>query len=73
MILDEIQPGLDAQENSLVFKIMMLYRRCCYGNGRRNACCFTASSAMMDLLSDNPKWVITFGGHPVIAAACLAT
>ena len=36
---------------------------------------FTASSAMMDLLSDNPKLghITTFGGHPVIAAACLAT
>jgi 4-aminobutyrate aminotransferase-like enzyme len=29
----------------------------------------------MDLLSDNPKLghITTFGGHPVIAAACLAT
>jgi 4-aminobutyrate aminotransferase-like enzyme len=36
---------------------------------------FTASSAMMDLLSHNPKLghITTFGGHPVIAAACLAT
>jgi 4-aminobutyrate aminotransferase-like enzyme len=34
---------------------------------------FTASSAMMDLLSDNPKLGHHyFGGHPVIAAACLA-
>ena len=30
---------------------------------------------MMDLLSHNPKLghITTFGGHPVIAAACLAT
>jgi acetylornithine/succinyldiaminopimelate/putrescine aminotransferase len=36
---------------------------------------FTASSAMMDLLSHNPKLghITTFGGHPVIAAASLAT
>jgi acetylornithine/succinyldiaminopimelate/putrescine aminotransferase len=36
---------------------------------------FTASSEMMDLLSDNPKLghITTFGGHPVIAAASLAT
>ena len=36
---------------------------------------FTASASMMDLLSDNPKLghITTFGGHPVIAAACLAT
>jgi len=36
---------------------------------------FTASKAMMDLLQDNPKLghITTFGGHPVIAAAALAT
>jgi 4-aminobutyrate aminotransferase-like enzyme len=30
---------------------------------------------MMDLLTDNPKLghITTFGGHPVIASACLAT
>ena len=30
---------------------------------------------MMDLLQDNPKLghITTFGGHPVIAAAALAT
>jgi acetylornithine/N-succinyldiaminopimelate aminotransferase len=32
-------------------------------------------AAHMDLLSDNPKLghITTFGGHPVIAAACFAT
>jgi hypothetical protein len=41
----------------------------------RNACGrFTASTEMMDLLSDNPKLGhITTLGHPVIASACLAT
>ena len=36
---------------------------------------FTASSEMMDLLSHDPKLghITTFGGHPVIASACLAT
>lgn len=36
---------------------------------------FTSSSEYMDLLSDNPKLghITTFGGHPVIAAAALAT
>ena len=36
---------------------------------------FTASEEHMDLLSSNPKLghITTFGGHPVIAAACLAT
>ena len=36
---------------------------------------FTASSELMDLLSDNPKLghITTFGGHPVVAASALAT
>ena len=36
---------------------------------------FTASKAMMSTLKDNPKLghITTFGGHPVIAAAALAT
>ena len=36
---------------------------------------FTAKPEYMHLLSDNPKLghITTFGGHPVIAAACLAT
>jgi acetylornithine/N-succinyldiaminopimelate aminotransferase len=36
---------------------------------------FTSSADYMDLLSDNPKLghITTFGGHPVVAAAALAT
>lgn len=36
---------------------------------------FTASKVMMDCLKDNPKLghITTFGGHPVIASAALAT
>lgn len=36
---------------------------------------FTSSSEYMDMLQDNPKLghITTFGGHPVIAAAALAT
>lgn len=36
---------------------------------------FTASTKLIDLLQDNPKLghITTFGGHPVIAAAALAT
>ena len=36
---------------------------------------FTASTVMMNQLRDSPKLghITTFGGHPVIAAACLAT
>jgi hypothetical protein len=33
---------------------------------------FTASTEMMDLLSDNQNWDISpLWGHPVIASACL--
>lgn len=36
---------------------------------------FTASKIMMNNLRDSPKLghITTFGGHPLIAAACLAT
>ena len=36
---------------------------------------FVANEKYMDLLSHDPKLghITTFGGHPVIAAACLAT
>ena len=36
---------------------------------------FSASEELMDLLQDKPKLghITTFGGHPVIAAAALAT
>ena len=36
---------------------------------------FTASQDIMDYLQDNPNLghITTFGGHPVIAAAALAT
>ena len=36
---------------------------------------FIANEKHMDLLSHDPKLghITTFGGHPVIAAACLAT
>ncbi len=79
MILDEIQPGfgrtgkLFGFENYNVVPDILVIGKGMGGGMPVGA--FTASSAMMDLLSHNPKLghITTFGGHPVIAAACLAT
>jgi len=79
MILDEIQPGFGRtgklfgfQNYDVVPDVLVMGKG--MGSGMPVGA-FTASSAMMDLLSDNPKLghITTFGGHPVIAAACLAT
>lgn len=79
MILDEIQPGFGRtgklfgfQNYDVIPDILVM------GKGMASGMpvgAFTASSEMMDLLSHNPKLghITTFGGHPVIAAACLAT
>ncbi len=70
---------LEEPENSLGFKITMSFLDIVVmGKGMGGGMpvgAFTASSAMMDLLSDNPKLghITTFGGHPVIASACSAT
>jgi acetylornithine/N-succinyldiaminopimelate aminotransferase len=79
MILDEIQPGfgrtgkLFGFENYNVVPDIVVMGKGMGGGMPVGA--FTASSAMMDLLSNNPKLghITTFGGHPVIASACLAT
>ncbi len=79
MIIDEIQPGfgrtgkLFGFENYNVVPDIIILGKGMGGGMPVGA--FTASSAHMDLLSDNPKLghITTFGGHPVIAAACLAT
>ena len=79
MILDEIQPGfgrtgkLFGFQNYDVIPDVIIMGKGMGGGMPVGA--FTASAAMMDLLSDNPKLghITTFGGHPVIAAACLAT
>lgn len=79
LILDEIQPGfgrtgkLFGFENYDVVPDVLVMGKGMGGGMPVGA--FTASSEMMDLLSDNPKLghITTFGGHPVIAAACLAT
>ena len=79
MILDEIQPGFGRtgklfgfQNYDIVPDIVVMGKGM---GGGMPVGAFTASSAQMDLLSDNPKLghITTFGGHPVIAAACLAT
>jgi len=79
MIVDEIQPGfgrtgkLFGFENYDAVPDIVIMGKGMGGGMPVGA--FTASSEMMDLLSDNPKLghITTFGGHPVIAAACLAT
>lgn len=79
MILDEIQPGFGRtgklfgfQNYDVVPDILVMGKGM---GGGMPVGAFTASTAMMDLLSHNPKLghITTFGGHPVIAAACLAT
>lgn len=79
MILDEIQPGFGRtgklfgfQNYDVVPDIVIMGKG--MGSGMPVGG-FTASEEHMDLLSHNPKLghITTFGGHPVIAAACLAT
>jgi acetylornithine/succinyldiaminopimelate/putrescine aminotransferase len=79
LILDEIQPGFGRtgklfgfQNYNVIPDILVMGKG--MGSGMPVGA-FTASSEMMDLLSDNPKLghITTFGGHPVIASACLAT
>ena len=79
MILDEIQPGFGRtgklfgfQNYNVVPDIVIMGKG--MGSGMPVGG-FTASAEHMDLLSNNPKLghITTFGGHPVIAAACLAT
>lgn len=79
MILDEIQPGygrtgkLFGFENYDIVPDVVVMGKGMGGGMPVGA--FTASGDMMNLLSHDPKLghITTFGGHPVIAAACLAT
>ena len=79
LILDEIQPGYGRtgklfgfEHFGIVPDILVMGKG--MGGGLPIGA-FTASSEMMDSLSDNPKMghITTFGGNPVIAAAALAT
>lgn len=79
LILDEIQPGFG--RTGKLFGFMnydMVPDIVVMGKGMGGGMpvgAFTANEKHMDLLSDNPKLghITTFGGHPVIAAASLAT
>ena len=79
LILDEIQPGIGRTgklfgfENYNCVPDIVVTGKGLGGGMPIGA--FTASKEMMDSLSDHPKLghITTFGGHPVIAAAALAT
>lgn len=79
MILDEIQPGFGRtgklfgfMNYDIIPDIVVMGKGM---GGGMPVGAFTAAPEMMDLLSHDPKLghITTFGGHPVIAAACLAT
>lgn len=79
MILDEIQPGFGRtgklfgfQNYDVVPDVVVMGKGM---GGGMPVGAFSANEAQMDLLSHDPKLghITTFGGHPVIAAACLAT
>lgn len=79
MILDEIQPGFGRtgklfgfQNYDVIPDVVVMGKGM---GGGMPVGAFTANEKMMDLLSHDPKLghITTFGGHPVIAAACLAT
>lgn len=79
LVLDEIQPGFGRTGKLFAFEhfncvpdILVI------GKGMASGMpvgAFTSSREIMNTLSDNPKMghITTFGGNPVIAAACQAT
>lgn len=79
LILDEIQPGFGRTGKLFGFQHFdVVPDIVAMGKGMGGGLpigAFTASTALMDLLSDNPKMghITTFGGNPVVAAAALAT
>lgn len=79
LILDEIQPGFGRTGKLFGFQhfemepdILVMGKGM---GGGMPVGAFTSSPELMDLLIDQPKLghITTFGGHPVIAAASLAT
>lgn len=79
LILDEIQPGIGRTGKLFGFEHYncvpdILVTGKGLGGGLPIGA-FTASSELMDLLTQNPKLghITTFGGHPLIAASALAT
>ena len=79
LIIDEIQPGfgrtgkLFGFENYGIVPDIIIIGKGMGGGMPVGG--FVASAEHMKLLTNNPKLghITTFGGHPVIAAACLAT
>ena len=79
LILDEIQPGfgrtgkLFGFENYNVVPDILAIGKGMGGGLPVGA--FVASEKLMDMLSENPKMghITTFGGNPLVAAACHAT
>jgi len=79
LILDEIQPGIGRTgtlfgfENYNCIPDIIVTGKGLGGGLPIGA--FTTSAKLMDTLQDHPKLghITTFGGHPVIAAAALAT
>ena len=79
LILDEIQPGMGrtgklfAFEHYNMIPDIFVTGKGLGGGFPVGACC--ASKELMNLLQDKPilGHITTFGGHPVIAAACHAT
>ncbi|WP_353778323.1 aminotransferase class III-fold pyridoxal phosphate-dependent enzyme [Winogradskyella sp. 3972H.M.0a.05] len=79
LVLDEIQPGFGRTGKLFGFEHYncvpdILVTGKGLGGGMPIGA-FTASNEMMSTLKDNPKLghITTFGGHPVIASAALAT
>ena len=79
LILDEIQPGFGRtgklfgfEHYGVVPDILVIGKSMASGIP---VGAFTASTELMDLLSDKPKLghITTFGGNPVVASAALAT
>ena len=79
LILDEIQPGFGRTGSFFGFEhysvepdIVVMGKGM---GGGLPVGAFSASSLLMKVLMNNPKLghITTFGGNPVIAAACLAT
>lgn len=79
LILDEIQPGFGRtgklfgfQHYNVVPDVLVMGKGM---GGGMPVGAFTANEKLMDLLAHDPKCghITTFGGHPVIAAASLAT
>jgi acetylornithine/N-succinyldiaminopimelate aminotransferase len=79
LILDEIQPGFGRTGKLFGFQHYHIVPDVVIAGkgmgGGMPVGAFIASEAHMALLKDEPKLghITTFGGHPVVAAACLAT